>query len=192
MYFHLRNDHRPLETNLGCFGSPGTRFFVHLGEPQIHRLWRKPRVSLIFEIKYFMKNHLYALAMVISIAIWCASVYLLLSKAPHIGIDIDVPRHGAHTLMFFGLAFMTTCSQRRPKIILTLAILYTFGAATEVAQQFNPPRTCDLLDFFEDVVGSTLGLTVAIVWMSMLRMFLRSSLWLRITKKDLLAEHIST
>ena len=188
MFFHTTNSSYSYEINRSCHS--GIRFFVHFAQSQTRRMWRKPKTSLISEIKHYMKNHLYTLAMLMSIVIWCASVYLLLAKAPNIGVQL--PLHGVHTVMFFGLAFMTTCSQRRPKIILTLAILYTFGAATEVAQHFNPPRTCDLIDFVEDVVGSTLGLLTAVIWMSLLRKFLRSSLWLRLRKKKLVAEHVST
>lgn len=190
MFYPTTNGSRSYEISRCRHCRPGTRFFVHFAQPQTYAKWRKPKTSLLFEIKRYMKNHLYTLAMLMSIVIWCVSVYLLLAKAPNVGVEI--PLHGAHTVMFFGLAFMTTCSQRRPRIILTLAILYTFGAATEVAQHFNPPRTCDLFDFFEDVIGSTLGLAVAIVWMTLLRKFLRSSFWLRLRKKELVAEHVST
>ncbi len=120
----------------------------------------------------FMKNYLYTLAFVIAIVLWCTSFYLLISRHPY-AAGIHIPSHGAHTVMFFGLAFMTICSQRRPKIVLTLAALYCFGGMTEIAQHFSPPRTCDLLDFIEDVTGSTVGLFAAMAWMALLRFFLR-------------------
>ena len=188
MSSHSGSGSRLFDADFGYYHHSGAKFFVHFAEPQAYQVRRTRKVSLIIEIKHYMKNHLYSLAMLISIVTWCVSTYLLLAKAPSVG-GIDVPRHGAHTLMFFGLAFMTTCSQRKPKVILTLAILFMFGALTEVAQHFSPPRTCDLLDFIEDAVGSTLGVVAAIVWMNLLRRFLRSSLWLRVTKRDLATTH---
>jgi hypothetical protein len=119
-----------------------------------------------------MKRFLRTLVFGVAIALWCMSFYLLLSSHPYVG-DIPAPKYGLHALMFFGLAFMTTCAQQRPKIVLTLAALYIFGGMTEVAQHFLPPRTCDPLDFLEDVVGATLGLVVALAWMALLRRFLR-------------------
>lgn len=120
-----------------------------------------------------MKRFLRTLVFLITIALWCSSFYLLLSKQPYVG-DIR-PEHGAHTALFFGLAFMTTCAQQRPKVVLTLAILYFFGGMSEVAQHFLPPRTCDPVDFLEDVVGSTLGLIMALVWMAWFRRLLRTT-----------------
>jgi len=111
-----------------------------------------------------MKRFLHTLAFVIAIALWCISFYLLLSRHPHVG-GIWVPDYGAHTVMFFGLAFMTTCAQQRPKVVLTLSVLYLFGGMSEIAQHFLPPRTCDLLDFLEDVVGASGGLVAALVLM---------------------------
>ena len=174
------------EIPVGSRCRPGTRFFVHLSESRISGMRRKTKVSLATSIMHFMKNHLYSLAFLLSIIIWCTSVYLLLAKAPNVGVR--VPPYGAHTVMFFGLAFMTTCSQRRPKILLTLTALFLFGAVTEVAQHFNPPRTCDPIDFMEDVIGATLGLVAAIVWIDLLRRFLRSNFWHRMTKKDVVAQ----
>ena len=127
-----------------------------------------------------MRRFLRRLAWLISIVLWCVSFYLLLSKHPCVG-DVRTPEHGAHTLMFFGLAFMTTCAQQKPKIVLTLAALYLFGGFTEIAQHFNPPRTCDPLDFMEDVIGATAGVVAALVWMAFLRRVIRSTLWMRLT-----------
>ena len=118
-----------------------------------------------------MKRFLRTLAWLIAIALWCASFYLLLSTRPYIG-GVKLADHGVHTALFFGLAFMTTCAQQRPNIVVTLAALYFFGGMTEIAQHFNPPRTCDPLDFLEDVVGSTIGLIVALAWMALLRYLL--------------------
>jgi len=132
-----------------------------------------------------MKRFLRTLTFLIAIALWCISFYLLLSRHPYVG-DVRVPEHGAHTIMFFGLAFMTTCAQHRPKVVLTLAALYLFGGMSEIAQHFLPPRTCDPLDFLEDVVGSTLGLVAALAWMALLRRFLRS---LSVSRHDKLLEH---
>ena len=120
-----------------------------------------------------MRRFLRRLAFVIAIAFWCSSFYLLLSRQPYVG-GVKIPDYGVHTVLFFGLAFMTTCAQLRPKIVLTLAVLYLFGGMSEIAQHFLPPRTCDLLDFLEDVVGSTLGLVAALVWMALLRRILRT------------------
>jgi len=123
----------------------------------------------------FMKSFLRTLALLIAIVLWCSSFYLLLSRQPYVGgAWLPLPKHGVHAVMFFGLAFMTTCAQQRPKVVLTLAVIYLFGGMSEVAQQFLPPRTCDLLDFLEDVVGSTLGIVVALAWMALLRRFLRT------------------
>ena len=119
-----------------------------------------------------MKRFLRILAWFIAVALWCTSFYLLLSTRPYVG-GVPIPLHGAHTVMFFGLAFMTTCAQQRPNIVLTLAALYFFGGMTEIAQHFNPPRTCDLLDYMEDVAGSTLGLVAALAWMALLRWMIR-------------------
>jgi VanZ family protein len=119
-----------------------------------------------------MKRFFYTLAWLIVMILWCASFYLLLSTRPYIG-GVQIPEHGVHTVMFFGLAFMTTCAQRQPNIVLTLAIFYLFGGITEIAQHFLPPRTCDLVDFMEDVVGATLGVATALGWMALLRWFLR-------------------
>ena len=118
------------------------------------------------------KRFLRTLAFLIAIALWCISFYLLLSKQPYVP-GVRVSDHGAHTVLFFGLAFMTTCAQQRPKVVLTLAILYLFGGMSEIAQHFLPPRTCDPFDFLEDVVGSTLGLVAALAWMALLRRILR-------------------
>jgi len=120
-----------------------------------------------------MKRFLRTLALLIAMALWCISFYLLLSKKPFVD-DIRLPEHGTHTVLFFGLAFMTTCAQQRPKVVLTLAILYLFGGTSEIAQHFLPPRTCDPLDFLEDVAGSTLGLVAALVWVAWLRRILRA------------------
>ena len=125
---------------------------------------RQPKIVM-------MKRFLYTLAWLIAIGLWCASFYFLLSKHPYAG-NVSIPEHGAHTFLFFGLAFMTSCAQRRPNIAMTLAILYFFGGITEVSQHFNPPRTCDPMDFMEDVVGSTLGVFTALGWMALLRWFL--------------------
>ena len=140
-----------------------------------------------------MKKLLYRFAFLISIVLWCASVYLLMAKKPtNFGNDIDIPNFGAHTAMFFGLAFMTTCSQRQPRVILILGMLFLFGGLTEIAQHFNPPRTCDIWDFFEDVTGSTLGLIAALIWMRTLRMFLRSTFWRRLRHKKSALPQVST
>lgn len=120
-----------------------------------------------------MKRYLQTLVWIIVIVLWCASFYLLLSTRPYTG-GIPVPNYGAHTVLFFGLAFMTTCAQIRPNIVLTLAALYFFGGMSEIAQHFIPPRTCDPLDFAEDVIGATLGLVVALASLAWLRHYLRS------------------
>ena len=130
-----------------------------------------------------MKKRLYRLAFLISAVLWCTSVYLLMSKKPVDFIELEIPSFGAHTAMFFGLAFMTTCSQRQPKVLLILGMLFLFGGLTEIAQHFNPPRTCDLRDFFEDVTGSTFGLIAALIWMRTLRVFLQSAFWRRLRHK---------
>jgi len=127
-------------------------------------------------IEASMKNLLYRLAFVISMILWLASFYLLLSSHPYIP-SVRNMEHGVHFVMFFGLAFMTTCAQKRPKIVLTLALLFLFGGISEIAQHFIPPRTCDPIDFAEDVVGSIAGLTTAMVWMTLLKLFLRSVFW---------------
>ena len=120
-----------------------------------------------------MKRFLRTLAWLIAMVLWCISFYLLLSARPYV-CNVHVPSHGAHTVLFFGLAFMTTCAQQHPNIVLTLAVLYFFGGMTEIGQHFCPPRTCDLLDFTEDVVGSTIGLFAAIAWIAFLRYIVRS------------------
>ena len=120
-----------------------------------------------------MKRFLQTLVWLMAFALWCASFYLLLSKRPYVG-SIHVPDYGAHTVLFFGLAFMTTCAQIRPNIVLTLAALYCFGGMTEIAQHFNPPRTCDPLDFAEDVIGATMGLAAALASLALLKHHLRS------------------
>ena len=139
-----------------------------------------------------MKKHLYRFAFLISIVLWCASVYLLISKKPANFVDIDIPNLGEHTAMFFGLAFMTTCSQRQPKVILTLGILFLFGGLSEIVQHFNPPRTCDIMDFFEDVTGSAIGLIAALIWMYTLRKFLQSVFWQRLRHKKPTLPQVST
>ena len=136
-----------------------------------------------------MKSFFRTLLWLIAIAFWCASFYLLLSKCPYTG-PISVPSHGAHTVLFFGLAFMTTCAQQRPNIVLTLAALYFFGGMTEVAQHFTPPRTCDLLDFMEDVIGSTAGVFAVFACMPLFRKILR--LWQgRFTRSQAAVSHVS-
>ena len=140
----------------------------------------------------YMRKHLYRLAFLISIVLWCASVYLLMAKKPTHAIEIDIPNFGAHTAMFFGLAFMTTCSQRQPKVLLILGLLFLFGGLSEVAQHFNPPRTCDIWDFIEDVAGSTLGLIAALIWMRTLKMFLQSAFWHRLRHKKSALPQVST
>jgi len=127
-----------------------------------------------------MKNICYKLASLIAVVLWLASFYLLLSSHPYVG-NVLVPEHGVHTVLFFGLAFMTTCAQRRPRIVLTLAALFIFGGITEIVQHFVPPRTCDLIDFLEDVVGSLAGFTAALVCMALLRKVLRLAIWKRFT-----------
>ena len=139
-----------------------------------------------------MKKYLYSLAFLISIILWCVSVYLLMSKKPASFVELEIPNFGAHTAMFFGLAFMTTCSQRQPKVLLTLGLFFLFGGLSEIAQHFNPPRTCDIWDFFEDVTGSTLGLIAALVWMRTLRMFLQSAFWQRLRHKKSALPQVST
>ena len=142
--------------------------------------------------KPIMKKYLYRLAFLVSIALWCVSVYLLMAKKPTNIVDFDIPNFGAHTVMFLGLAFMTTCSQRQPKVLLTLGMLFLFGGLSEIVQHFNPPRTCDLWDFFEDVAGSTLGLIAALIWMRTLRMFLQSAFWRRLRHKKSALPQVST
>ena len=119
-----------------------------------------------------MKRILRILVWLIAMALWCASCYFLLSTRPNFS-GFQIPEHGVHTVMFFGLAFMTTCAQLRPNTVLTLAALYFFGGMTEVAQHFSPPRTCDLLDFIEDIIGSTVGLFAALACMALLRQIFR-------------------
>jgi len=119
-----------------------------------------------------MKQFLYRFTAGITGCLWILGLYLLLAKRPLNGID--VPSYGAHTVFFFVLAFMTTCSQPKPKIFWTVMSLYLFGSLTEIAQHFDPPRTCSVLDFFEDVIGSSLGIFLAILWMKLLRRILYS------------------
>jgi len=130
------------------------------------RTLREPLRTAGF-LRLDMKRFLRTLTFLIAVAFWCLSFYLLLSRQPYVG-DIRRPDY-AHTLMFFGLAFMTTCAQRRPNIVLTLAVLYLFGGLSEIAQHFLPPRTCDPVDFLEDVLGSTGGLVAALVWKSLVQ-----------------------
>ncbi|MDR1383928.1 MAG: VanZ family protein [Planctomycetaceae bacterium] len=115
-----------------------------------------------------MKQWLYRFVAGITGCLWIFYVYLLLARSPFRG-KIHAPEYGVHAVFFFILAFMTTCSQPKPRIFWTLMALYLFGCFTEMAQHFNPPRTCGLEDLLEDAIGASLGLVASLLWMKLLR-----------------------
>jgi len=124
-------------------------------------------------------KRVYAFVFLATIALWLVTCYLLFSKRPYTA-NFEVPSFGAHILLFFVLSYMTTCAQSRPRLFLTWALICLFGAMSEIIQYFDPPRTCDIVDFFEDVIGTSLGIGVAVLTLIMLRHFRRSVLGQRL------------
>ncbi|MCL2349392.1 MAG: VanZ family protein [Planctomycetaceae bacterium] len=124
------------------------------------------------------KKNLYAVAFWVTVVFWFVACYLLFAKNPYTGIE--VPAFGAHILLFFVLSYMTTCAQYRPRLFLTWALICLFGMISEIIQYFDPPRTCDVVDFFEDVIGTSLGIGAAVLTLILLRYFLRSALGQRL------------
>ncbi|MDR1492790.1 MAG: VanZ family protein [Planctomycetaceae bacterium] len=115
-----------------------------------------------------MKQWIYRFVAGITSCLWILYFYLLLARSPFQG-KIRTPEYGVHAVFFFLLAFMTLCSQPKPRVFWTLMALYLFGCLTEMTQHFNPPRTCGLEDLFEDMIGSSLGVFAALLLRKLLR-----------------------
>ena len=109
-----------------------------------------------------------------TVVFWLVTCYLLFSKRPYTA-NFEVPAFGAHILLFFVLSTMTTLAQDRPRLFLTWALICLFGAISEIIQYFDPPRTCDVVDFFEDIIGTSLGVGTAVLILIVLRHFWRSA-----------------
>jgi len=135
-------------------------------------------VSLNQTIEMHKKNF-YIIVFWVTVAFWLVTCYLLFSKKPYT-VEIEVPSFGVHILLFFVLSYMTTLAQYRPRLFLIWALICLFGAMSEIIQYFTPPRTCDIVDFFEDVIGASLGIGAAVLTLIMLRHFRRSALWQRL------------
>jgi hypothetical protein len=90
---------------------------------------------------------------------WGGAMYLLFSPNPlfWLGYRPHIPERGTHLVMFSCLAFVTYISQYRPKFFATLLWMCAFGMISEIIQYFEPPRTLELADFAEDVLGSLFG-----------------------------------
>lgn len=103
----------------------------------------------------FLRSFVFYLALVI----WGVTMYLLFSPNPFFWIEkaMDFPSRGAHFVLFSTLAFITYVAQKRPQVFRTILLVCLFGFLSEVIQYFEPVRSFEWMDFFEDVLGAVAG-----------------------------------
>ena len=78
-------------------------------------------------------------------------------RIPEVGTGV-----GVHFVAFVLLAFFTLASRPPQRHLLLAALLIGNAAATELLQKLSPPRTTELKDFVENLLGLAVG--TAIWW----------------------------
>jgi VanZ family protein len=79
----------------------------------------------------------------------------------------EPPDRGTHTTLFALLAVLFLASRFALSARKTAAILVVYALAVESLQYFAPPRTVELLDYAENLLGLACGTLVVAAWRRM-------------------------
>jgi hypothetical protein len=109
------------------------------------------------------------------VAYWVFVTFLLLTPEPLDVLGLDeyagdlAGGYGRHFLLFAGLGLLGSLGRWRISTITLGCLLGAYGVATEALQGFIPPRTPDLFDVVEDLLGVAVGLAIgaAVVWLGL-------------------------
>ena len=86
-------------------------------------------------------------------------------SVPAVGVNDKVE----HMLAYFGLSFLLylallfqkkSSTLKKNAILFTLLFVFAYGILDEVHQLLIPGRSCELLDFLADILGSVIGVIV--------------------------------
>ena len=109
------------------------------------------------------------------VAYWSFVTFLLLTPHPleilglHEYAEALAGGYGRHFLLFAGLGLLASLGRWRISTTTLACLLGAYGVATEVLQAFIPPRTPELADAVEDLLGVAAGLAIgaAAVWLGL-------------------------
>ncbi len=110
----------------------------------------------------------------ICITYWCLLTVLLLARDPAALVGLDrVPLFpwgdwGVHFAAFAVLGLLVHVSRWPKGSGWTVPVLLAYALATESLQAFVPPRTVQLADYLENVLGIAAG---SAVWWTVWRVF---------------------
>ena len=100
------------------------------------------------------------------VAYWGFVTFLLLTPHPldvlglHEYAETLAGGYGRHFLLFAGLGLLGSLGRGRISTAKLACLLGAYGVATEVVQAFIPPRTPELADMVEDLLGVAAGLAI--------------------------------
>ncbi len=108
-------------------------------------------------------------------AYWGFVTFLLLTPHPldvlglHEYAENLAGGYGRHFLLFAGLGLLGSLGRFRISTTKLACLLGGYGIATEVLQAFVPPRTPELADAVEDLLGVAVGLAIgaAAAWLGL-------------------------
>lgn len=73
----------------------------------------------------------------------------------------EIPQRGVHLTAFFALGIVASGAQWPRRRTARAAMLVVYALLTESLQYFVPPRTVELLDYAENLLGIGIALLVA-------------------------------
>jgi hypothetical protein len=124
---------------------------------------------------------MHILALLVFIAYWIFLTVLLLVPNPAALVG-RIPYFpwgdfGIHLIAFTGLGFLANATRwpKRPGWSM-IAFLVAYGIATEFLQPLFPPRTFEVMDGIEDILGIAAGSLIYWLMLWLLRPYLNSNL----------------
>ena len=102
------------------------------------------------------------------IAYWAFVTFLLLTPHPleFLGLrqyaETLAGGYGRHFLLFTGLSLLAFLGRWPIPLAALACLLAAYGIGTEVLQAFVPPRTPELADAVEDLLGIAAGLALGV------------------------------
>jgi hypothetical protein len=125
---------------------------------------------------------MHILALLAFIGYWIFLTALLLVRNPAALIGLHkIPYFpwgdfGIHLIAFTGLGFLANAARwpKRPGWLM-IAVIVVYGIATELLQPLFPPRTLEVMDGIEDILGIAAGSLIYWLMLWLLQRYLRSN-----------------
>ena len=110
-----------------------------------------------------MRTAVIVVARVLLIATLAAVTWTSLSPADRLPATPNISDKVLHLAAYALLGVVATLAQRRPRVLLTIALLTAFGLVIEVLQGRTGYRDFDLRDLLADALGAAFGVLLVAV-----------------------------